>query len=208
MSKCSCDEPTELRATSENAGSSYLYLRCSRCGGKAGRVSIDERDLRENIPNPDEIKSPVSIRFDPGDNIFTQLDGEKSYDDGVSRLYGKRRVDNTDYWVYVLDCRPRFYYDDYDDLKRRAKKRVGHEPDWLRMAWEARKRRYVGQTEDLFKRLGEHFEQNRTTDFTELFEPNEIAFLKPCYNRRMAEREEERIGKTHYDREDTYAYWK
>jgi len=208
MSECNCDGATEFRATSENAGSSYLYLRCSECGGKAGRVSVDERDLRENIPDPGEVKSTVHIKFEPGDNTFTRFDANKSYDDDISRLYGKRRIDNVEYWVYILDCRPRFYYDDFDDLRRRAENRVGHEPDWLRMAWEATKRRYIGQTEDLFKRLGEHFEQNRTTDFTALFEPNGIAFLKPCYSRRMAEREEERIGKNHYDKRDTYAYWK
>jgi len=208
MTSCTCDSPSQYRATSENAGSSFLYLRCSKCGNKAGRVSVDEKDMREHVTPPEDAGGEVVIRLQEQDSFFTMLDDRcDDHDHEISELYGKRHIEREDYWVYVLDCRDRFYYDDYNDLQRRAEKRLGKTPSWLRMAWEARRLKYVGQTENLFKRLGEHFEQNRTTTFTELFEPNQISYLRPARTRNHAERLEEQTAKTFYDKDDVYAYW-
>jgi len=55
MSGCSCDNPTDFRATSENAGDDYLYLRCGSCGGKAGRVSISLEELEGKVTNPEDL---------------------------------------------------------------------------------------------------------------------------------------------------------
>lgn len=209
MSSCNCENPTTFRATSENTGEALLYLRCADCGGKAGRVSIDQKDLRQNITDPSDVGKSVSIRLDPNDNPFMFLDEDSAdVDDEVLELYGERKIRDANYWVYILECRDRFYYDDYEDLKKRAIKRLDREPDWLRMAWEARNRLYVGQTENLYKRLGEHFEGKRRTDFTTLFEASNIKHLQPAYSRNNAEYLEQNIGKSYYDDSDTYAYWR
>jgi len=208
MSSCSCDEPTEYRATSESTSGSYLYLRCEHCGGKVGRVSVDYRDLRENVTNPDDAEERVSIHLDPGDNSFTTDDEPTSdTDTQILESYGERNIQDQGYWVYVLDCRNRWYYDDFNDLKRRAQARLDREPDWLRMAWEAKRRKYVGQTENILKRLGEHFDDRKRTEFTTLFEPSRIDYLQPAGTRKAAERDEKRIGKSYYDNDDVYAYW-
>jgi predicted GIY-YIG superfamily endonuclease len=208
MSDCHCDNPTTFRATAESGMSSYLYLRCGECGGKAGRLSVDEKDMREHITNPEEVGEEVSIRFEPHDSFFLNWGDKIEFDDEVSELYGKRRIRRCSYWVYVLECSERFRYEDFSDFKRRAKKRLQREPDWLRMAWEHQNHVYIGQTENLFKRLGEHFEQNRTTDFTELYKPREIKHLEPARTRVFAERREKDIGKGYYDNDRTFAYWK
>lgn len=55
MAGCSCENPTDFRATSENAGEEVLYLRCGNCGGKAGRVSISLDDLEQKVTNPKDL---------------------------------------------------------------------------------------------------------------------------------------------------------
>jgi predicted GIY-YIG superfamily endonuclease len=75
------------------------------------------------------------------------------------------------------------------------------------MAWEARYQIYIGQTENPEKRLGQHFQNKFSSDFTEIYEPTRVRFLKPCHSRNKAESEEERIGKSHYDSDTTFAYW-
>ena len=90
MSSCDCEAPTDFRATSENAGEGHLYLRCSNCGGKVGRVDINLRDLFEHVPAPEELdtqrvdvaekivehKVPtVSIHFNAYDSPFTFIHG-------------------------------------------------------------------------------------------------------------------------------------
>lgn len=208
MSRCACEKPTELRATSENAGSSILYLRCAECGRKAGRVSVDEQDLKENVPDPADLGEDVTIIMEPHDSPMMAFDEDnKSPGDDVARAYGRREIDEQPYWVYTLECRERWRYDSYEDIQRRAENRLGSEPDWLRMAWEAERRLYVGQTEDLFKRVGEHLHQRRRTDFTVLFDPVEITTLYPEYTRNSAERMEERVAKQYYGKDGTFVYW-
>jgi len=198
--------PVEYRATAENNGGDYLYLR--RNGKKVGRIDVDLRDLRESIEEPTPETGPVTIRFDPNDNPLTLDDGpqEHDIDDEISRQYGQRKIDDEPYWVYVLECSATKY--EFDALERRAKKRLGEVPDWLRMAWESRRQLYVGQTEDLYKRLGEHFHQGRKTNFTEMFEPRGIYHIEPANTRGRAERREKEIGKSYYDNEDIFAYWR
>ena len=55
MSSCKCSNPVDYRATSENAGEDFLYLRCADCGGKAGRIPIDIEELIETITDPTEL---------------------------------------------------------------------------------------------------------------------------------------------------------
>lgn len=126
----------------------------------------------------------------------------------VLETYGQKQLDEIKYWVYVLDCYDRFRCDDYQELKRRAEKRIGYEPDWLRMAWEHRRQYYVGQTENLQKRLGQHFKNKSSSKFTEIFEPQSIVLLYPCGSRSHAENEEKSIARGYYDSNNIFAYYK
>lgn len=83
MSSCDCDRPREFRATAENAGEDYLYLRCAVCGGKVGRVAIDIDQFTDVITNPETLPTgdfkpvpSVSIHLDAGDSPFI-LAGER-----------------------------------------------------------------------------------------------------------------------------------
>jgi len=127
--------------------------------------------------------------------------------DETLECYGRSEIDDVDYWVYVLSTRTRWYVEDYDALKRKAEKRIGREPHWLRMAWEADKQFYVGQTENIEKRLGQHFKNKHSSDFTDIFEPVEIVVLRPAHTRNHAERLEESTAKSYYDSDTVYAYW-
>lgn len=68
MSRCNCLNPTKIRATSENTGQNFLYLRCGHCGGKLGTVRIDINELTERVTDPAVVEEPVTIRFDPHDS--------------------------------------------------------------------------------------------------------------------------------------------
>lgn len=70
MSYCECDAPTEFRATSENAGEEFLYLRCGNCGGKAGRVPVDMAEFQKYVTSPKDVEETVTIRLDYGDSPF------------------------------------------------------------------------------------------------------------------------------------------
>jgi predicted GIY-YIG superfamily endonuclease len=124
--------------------------------------------------------------------------------DEMLRAYGRKRLDEVRYWLYRLNCRSREY--DYDSLQRRAKKRFGEEPWYLRQAFEADTVYYVGQTEDIEKRLGQHFKQKNSAKFTQLFEPSGIDFLKPCSSRNQAEFKESRMVDRFKDVEGVFAY--
>ena len=128
--------------------------------------------------------------------------------DEVLEAYGKKELDDVSYWVYVLDCRPRFFCEEYAELERRAENRLGYNPDWLRMAWEANRTKYVGQTENLEKRLGQHFQNKNSSDFTTLFEPVGVDFLKTARSRNQAEYSEAQIAKSYYDNDDVFSYYK
>lgn len=127
--------------------------------------------------------------------------------DEVLEAYGRKMLEEYRYWVYVLECHDRFYCDTYAELADKAETRIGWEPKWLRMAWEADVCKYVGQTENLEKRLGQHFKDKNSSDFTTIFEPKDVVYLKPAWSRNHAERMEERIGKSYYDDDRVYAYW-
>lgn len=128
--------------------------------------------------------------------------------DDILEAYGRQELNEYSHWVYVLECRLRWYCDDFSEYERRLNKRLDYDPDWKRMAWEARHQLYIGQTENLEKRLGQHFRNKFASDFTKVWEPTRIRFLKPCHSRQNAEYEEQRIGKSYYDSNTTYAYWK
>jgi len=128
--------------------------------------------------------------------------------DEVLEAYGERKLEEYSHWVYVLECKGRFFYDSYDELEDRADRRIDRKPNWLRMAWEADRLVYVGQTENLHKRLGQHFKDKLSSDFTTLFEPYDVIYLQPEKSRNRAEYQEEKIGKSYYDKEDVYAYWR
>lgn len=127
--------------------------------------------------------------------------------DDVLETYGRKEIDDVRYWVYVLDCRERYFRDGYDGMARRAEKRFGDEPDWLRQAWEANKQVYVGQTENLYKRLGQHFENQNSSQFTQLFEPTGIRKLIPVRSRAQAERREEKVALSYYSSDEIFSYW-
>ena len=127
--------------------------------------------------------------------------------DSMLEAYGQKKIDEVRYWVYVLDCREREWWDSFDDIERYAEKRLGEAPEWLRTAWESNEYLYVGQTENLEKRLGEHFHGKKTTRFTQLYEPISIKYLEPANSRRNAEWREEEIATSYYDSDDTFAYY-
>lgn len=122
--------------------------------------------------------------------------------------YGEKRIKEADYWVYILICKEKMLkVKNYGDLKRMALNRIGKEPNWLRMAFEAEKLYYVGQTENIELRLGQHFKQQNGSEFTTLFNPCEIKELHPCQNRYQAERLEEKLAKRYYSTDKVFAYW-
>lgn len=127
--------------------------------------------------------------------------------DDVLSAYGSKKLEEYTHWVYVLECKERWFCKTYDELAQRCEKRIGREPGWLRMAWESNSVRYVGQTEDLEKRLGQHLQDKMSSDFTTVFEPYDVETLKPVRSRNRAEYLEEQIGKSYYGNDDIYAYW-
>jgi predicted GIY-YIG superfamily endonuclease len=128
--------------------------------------------------------------------------------DDVIEAYGQQELGRYSHWVYVLSCRLRQFCETFNDYERYIDKRLSYEPEWKRMAWEADRCVYVGQTENLKKRIGEHFKNKNSSDFTEVWQPHEIRTLRPVKSRNSAEYEEKRIGKSYYDVKNTYAYWK
>lgn len=128
--------------------------------------------------------------------------------DEMLEAYGRQKLDEIRYWVYVLRCDGRFHADTYDELERKTRKRLGRVPAWLRPAWEHPRQAYIGQTENLEKRLGEHFKNKRSSEFTEVFEPYAIEHLEPSTSRQGAERREKKIGESYYDNNRVFAYWK
>jgi predicted GIY-YIG superfamily endonuclease len=125
-------------------------------------------------------------------------------DDDVLRQYGRNELDEYSHWVYVLSCHSKAR--DFEGLERRSRKRLDREPGWLRQAWEASKVYYVGQTEDIEKRLGQHYQQHHAADFTELFQPTHVIQLNPLYSRSQAEYQESKIADA-YDGDGRFAYY-
>jgi len=120
---------------------------------------------------------------------------------------GRKEFEKISHWAYVLNCTSRFRYDSFDDLERRSEKRLGRKPDWLRKCYESRRYYYVGQTEDIFKRLGEHYGKNKSAEFLQLYKPRGIEALYPEYSRNSAEHMERRLGKSYDEDPDAFAYW-
>lgn len=88
MSGCTCESPTDFRATSENVDRSILYLRCDHCGGKAGTIEVSLEDIEERVTDPSKLDAEdpevaekvvnrgmptVSIHFEKGDSPFLHL---------------------------------------------------------------------------------------------------------------------------------------
>lgn len=113
--------------------------------------------------------------------------------DEILEAYGRKKLDEYTHWVYVLMCHS--HYRTFDELERKAEARLQRKPKWLRQAFESRRLYYVGQTENLEKRLGEHFRGYRTSDFTELFEPSNIEWIEPQHSRNQAEYRERQLSK-------------
>lgn len=129
-----------------------------------------------------------------------------SISEEVLEAYGRRKLDDVLYWVYVLDCKERWFIKTFDKWEAKVEKRLGYKPDWLRQAWEANRCVYVGQTENLEKRLGQHFKNQNSSDFTTVYEPTHIQLLEPKNNRQSAEYSEKKRAEAYYDT-DTFAYW-
>jgi len=125
--------------------------------------------------------------------------------DEILECYGQNKLDDVRYWVYILDCRNS--YRTFDELERKAEKRLNRKPEWLREVFEAKRIYYVGQTENLQKRLGQHFKKQNSSDFTKLFEPSQIERLIPQHSRNAAEYKEEKIAQAWHDTENkVFAY--
>ena len=119
--------------------------------------------------------------------------------------YGQNKLDDIRYWVYILDCRNSYYT--FDELERKAEKRLNRKPDWLREVFEANRIYYVGQTENLQKRLGQHFKKQNSSDFTKLFKPTGIERLIPQHSRSAAEYQEKKIAQAwHNTEKKVFAY--
>lgn len=108
--------------------------------------------------------------------------------DDMLEAYGRQELDEYTHWVYVLRCSSNFRT--FTELERKAEKRLNRKPDWLREAFEAKQLFYVGQTENLEKRLGQHYKQQNSSEFTTLFPPRGIERLIPTFGRSSAEFEE------------------
>lgn len=124
--------------------------------------------------------------------------------DDVLEAYGRQKLDEYTHWVYILQCRNPFRR--YSKCSRKAEKRIGREPDWLRSAFEAGRLYYVGQTENLEKRLGQHFQKENSSDFTTLFPPSYVERLVPKYSRNSAEYTESELADAWGDQHNTYVY--
>ena len=125
--------------------------------------------------------------------------------DDVLEHYGQNRLDDIRYWVYILNCSNRYYT--FDELESKAEKRLGRKPDWLREVFEANRIYYVGQTENLQKRLGQHFKQQNSSEFTKLFEPSSIERLIPQNSRNAAEYKEKKIAQAWHNTDNkVFAY--
>jgi len=118
--------------------------------------------------------------------------------------YGRKELEKYSHWVYILNCH--HYYRDFDELERRAKNRLGKKPWWLRQAFEANNLYYIGQTENLEKRIGEHFKKQNSSEFTTLFDPQDIERLEPQYSRNSAEYTEKRLFEAWKEIDDAFVY--
>jgi len=129
--------------------------------------------------------------------------------DEMLECYGERHLEEYTHWTYALDCRMRYpTIREFADWERKAELRLGYAPDWLRMAWEHSRHIYVGQTENLELRLGQHFKNKHSSDFTEMYEPHRVRTLRPYGSRAQAERAEERIAKSYYDDDQIFSYYR
>lgn len=135
----------------------------------------------------------------------TQNDGgPMTISDELLEAYGEKKLNEPSHWVYVLQCRQPYY--EYDECRRKAETRIGREPDWLRAAFEADRIYYIGQTENLEKRLGEHWKREKAAELTKVFEPASIVELVPEFSRNQAEYEEQRRQKMWDATDGIFAY--
>jgi len=119
--------------------------------------------------------------------------------------YGEKHLDEEyTHWVYVMKCRDT--HRTFDELQRKARSRLSREPPWLRDAFEHNKLYYVGQTENLEKRIGQHLKKEKSSDFTTLFEPYQVACLVPEHSRNSAEYREKRLAEQWGSGPNRYAY--
>lgn len=118
--------------------------------------------------------------------------------------YGQKKLDNFTHWVYVLSCSNRCRT--FNELERRAESRLSRKPPWLREAFESSRLIYIGQTENLQKRLGQHFKEVKSSEFTTLFPPSEILRLDPQHSRNSAEYHEHRLTESYNKDRDIFAY--
>ncbi|WP_121744906.1 GIY-YIG nuclease family protein [Natronorubrum halophilum] len=120
--------------------------------------------------------------------------------------YGRKELDKYTHWVYALNCRNT--YRTFDELERKAENRLGDKPWWLRQAFEANRLYYIGQTENLEKRIGQHFKNQNSSDFTTLFGPAGIERLEPVHSRNSAEYTEKQLHEAWKDVDDWFVYSK
>lgn len=126
--------------------------------------------------------------------------------DEVLEAHGNKRLEEFTHWAYVLRCSNS--YRTFDELQRKAGKRLDYEPEWLREAFEAKRLYYIGQTENIEKRLGQHFNDYFSSDFTTLFKPHCIVSLHPEHSRNSAQYKEHSIYESYKEGNDCFAYSK
>ena len=126
--------------------------------------------------------------------------------DDLLETYGEKHLDKYTHWVYILRCSQD--YRTFSDLQRKAESRLSRKPDWLREAFESNKLYYIGQTENLEKRLGQHLKKQNSSEFTSLFPPFRVVQLRPEHSRNAAERTERRLHKSWMEVDGQFVYSK
>lgn len=103
--------------------------------------------------------------------------------------------------VYVLRCEnPGLQY-----LPETAKSRIGDVPQWAVDAAHYANIYYVGHTQDIFKRIGDHMHYG-AAKFTKLFRPTSVVEVKLCRDRTSARELESQLPRYYRDWERRYVY--
>lgn len=110
-----------------------------------------------------------------------------------------RKVFEDHYYVYILRCGCPFT--SKEQFKRRASLIFDGLPNWWRMCFESNRIFYIGSTEDLFVRLGQHW-RGSGSKFTKLCEPRSIDHVEFAHGRQQAEHREEQLFNNLVDYDD------
>lgn len=112
------------------------------------------------------------------------------------------RIFDNNYAVYILRCTPV----EEDFVDEFAMDRIGSKPEWAREAVRHETIYYIGQTKNVFERIGQHL-NGRGADFTRLFPVEAVMEVKLCSDRETSRAVEEAISKRYRPWEDNYCYF-